>query len=306
LRDARHTSLHGLNGDRRLSITGKIAYFVFNRLNNAMPYTALDRRLEIRDFHPPDLGAYSSSLPRGNSPSRTLSDLFWITLPWEALRRELGEIRVLDIGCGSGQYGPQLLDWSGGRIASYMGADVQTQPTWAALERQDSRLRFVRLDASNPGEVAATARGCTFVMSQSALEHIEGDLQLFRELAAEAANQSGPSVHVHLCPSAACLKLYLLHGVRQYTPRTLSKISKLFIDSSVVVYRLGGRASNALHFEFITMPLMIRRSDDLRLTRPAKYEQRLHEAIRLDMASPQPSPAFYALVIQTHLGSRVF
>src|SRR5205823_3432032 len=105
-------------------------------------------------------------------------------------------------------------------------------------------------------------------------------------------------------PSAACLRLYLLHGVRQYTPRTLSTITRLFEDSDVALYRLGGRACNRLHYEFITKQLF--RRGDLRAARPEEYERRLAAAIDQDMARPQRSPAFYALVIHTRPRTRLF
>ncbi len=43
-----------------------------------------------------------------------------------------------------------------------------------------------------------------------------------------AAAINRPSILVHLMPSAACLRLYRHHGLRQYTPRTISKITRLF------------------------------------------------------------------------------
>jgi SAM-dependent methyltransferase len=290
------TSIHRFNGDRHLGPAGKAAYFLCNWLNNRFPSRVGDPRLSVRDFVCADLEARWTGLGRGSSPSRTLSDLFWQTRPWTQIHERLGGIRVLDVGCGSGEYGPRLIDWSGGRVSSYTGVDLKRHPRWPELEGADARLRFVESPAAAiAGSIPA---GTNFIMSQSTIEHLDGDLDFFRRVAVHASGLERPSMHVHLCPSAACLGLYLFHGVRQYTPRTLSRISRLFERAVVTVYRLGGRHCNRLHFEFITWPRLVH-GQDLRETRPDDYERRRRQAIVADMGSPQRSPAFYALVIET-------
>ena len=296
------TSIHRLNGDRRLPFgpAGKLAWLALNRLNNARPYQAVDPRLQIRDFRCDDLDTLAAALPAGISPSRMLSDLFWISLPWSAIQNELGgPIHAFDIGCGTGHYGPRMLSWSGGRIAEYVGTDVQVPASWP----DDPRLTFVRADAST---LTTFPPAANFIMSQSTIEHIDDDLRFFQQVRDHVQSRVEPTVQVHLCPSAACLPLYLLHGVRQYTPRTLSRITELFEDSELWLFRLGGRACNRLHFRFITGPHFIWRTGDRRTSEPAEYQARLVRAVAEDMSQPQQSPAFYALVIHTHPRSRLF
>ena len=298
------TSVHRLNGDRPLGYAGKLAYLPLNWLNNRFPERWVDPRLAVRDFQCSSLASRWPDLETGLSPSRALSNLFWMALPWERIREELGTINVLDVGCGSGHYGGQLISWSDDRVASYVGADVHAEESWRVLARQDPRLRFIQADASDLGLSIPDATN--LVISQSAIEHMDHDLQFFEHVRDHVRRLGAPALQVHLCPSAACLRLYLLHGVRQYTPRTLSHVTRLFEDSSVVLYRLGGRACNRLHYRFITAPLMIWRRGDLRLTRPAEYEHLLHAAIESDMGRPQRSPAFYALVIHTRPRAPLF
>lgn len=304
VQELKTTSIHRLNGDRQLPRGGKLAYFLLNWLNNRLPCSRVDPRLAIRDFQCSHLRSCWPQIQAGSSPSRTLSDLFWLTLPWDRIQEELGAIRVLDVGCGSGHYGPRLIAWSGDRLASYVGTDVQAHASWPVLERDDPPLRFIQADA---GEIApAIPAGTNFVMSQSTIEHMDHDLRFFEHMADYVRGLDAPALQVHLCPSAACLKLYLLHGVRQYTPRTLSHITRLFEDSRAVLYRLGGRACNQLHFQFITAPLVIWRQGDLRETRAAEYQRRLFAAIEEDLVRPQKSPSFYALVIHTSPRTRLF
>ena len=298
------TSGHHLNADRHLGTIAKAAYLLLNWLNNRRPYANLDRQLEIRDLARADLAARRVELPRGASPSRTLSDLFWLTLPWAAMRDELGEIRVLDAGCGSGDYGPRLLAWSGGAIASYIGTDVHPHERWAALEASDRRLRYAPSPAETFG--GSIPAGTNLFVSQSAVEHFDEDLHFFGQIRDYVDASTGPVLQIHLVPSQACLRLYHLHGVRQYTPRTLSRITRLFAPGArASVYRLGGRACNRLHYSFITRPSLLH-GRDRRKEQPDDYDRRLFEAIAQDMQQPQPSPAFYALVIHSRGTRRLF
>jgi hypothetical protein len=292
---SKSTSGHRLNADRRLSAGRKAAYFVLNALNNARPYASLDPRLSIRDFVCPDLAAHWRELPRGASPSRTLSDLFWQTLPWSSIGDQLGDVRVLDTGCGNGHYGPRLLRWAGGRIASYTGTDLHLHFPWTALATGDARLHFYASRAETFRD--SVPAGTNMFISQSAAEHFDEDLVFFEQIRDYVRAAPGPVLQIHLVPSQACLLLYHLHGVRQYTPRTLSRVTRLFPpDARAVIYRLGGYACNRTHFSFITWPTFLY-GRDLRKVRPEEYDRQLFEAISGDMSQPQRSPAFYALVI---------
>ena len=301
----RRTSCHRLNADRALGTLGKAGYFLLNWINNQLPYSGLDRRLTIRDFVRQDFAARWPALPRGASPSRTVSDLFWLTLPWRAMHDELGAIRILDVGCGNGQYGPRLLASAEGHIERYTGADARQHESWAALAAGDARLRFFRSAAESfRGSIPA---GTNLFISQSAIEHFDEDLVFFDQIRDYVRATEGPVLQIHLVPSQACLRLYHLHGARQYTPRTLSAVTRLFdSEGYAILYRLGGRACNQLHHEFITKPVLIRRGADLRQERPEEYDRRLFEAIAADMEHPDRSPAFWALVIHSRPKARLF
>lgn len=292
------TSIHALNGDHRLSRVGKAAYFLLNLINNSFPYSRVDPRMTIRDFEPRRSVENCYDLQPGGSPSRTLCDLFWHALPWTKVRQQLGAVHVLDVGCGGGQYGPRVLRWSDGLVSAYVGIDIKRHEEWSVLEASDRRLRFYCSDTRNLRE--AIPDGTNVFISQSALEHIDEDLELFRQILDYTHATQRPVLQVHLVPSQACLWLYLLHGVRQYTPRTISRVSRLFgQDASTLLFRLGGSRCNRLHHEFITRPALIQRRRDRRDEEPVEYARRLREAIATDTSRPQRSPAFYALVIQS-------
>lgn len=293
------TSIHGLNGDRPLGSIGKAGYFLLNWLNNQLPHRAVDRRLSVRDFACADWRERWPQLARGASPSRKMSDLFWMALPWSSLAEVLGDIHVLDIGCGSGRYGERLSRWSGNRIASYTGLDARAHPQWSVLERHHPGLRFIEASAAEVGRVIPDA--INVCISQSAIEHIDEDVRLFEQLRDFAERDRRKFLQVHLCPSAACLKLYLLHGIRQYTPRTISRITRLYGDDyRMSVFRLGGNACNRLHYDCITKPLR-RVGMDVRQANPDEYERRARNALEADFEWPSRAAAFYALVIHARL-----
>lgn len=207
---------------------------------------------------------------------------------------------MLDTGCGSGNYGSRLIKWSGGAIVSYTGTDVKEHPNWAVLRGKDTCLQFTSSSADDIRR--HIPEGTNFIMSQSAIEHFDNDLWYFKQIRDYVCSCKDSVIQVHLIPSSACLRLYGLHGVRQYTPRTISKITRLFNGFSYrILFNLGGAACNSLHYEFI-----IKSGMDLRDLKALEYDQRLLAAIEYDMQTPQTAPAFYALFIHSNWKRKLF
>ncbi len=284
------------NGDGHLRLDHRAAYLIANYLQNQQPYRAVDSQITISDFRLDDAAGSLQDVPGTPSPSRALSDLFWMHLPWADMQRELGSLNMLDLGCGTGSYALNFQRWGGGCLAKYTGLDQVAHPRWVELARADPSIDFVVGDMERLGR--QIPEDTTLIVSQSALEHVRDDERCFEELRRFAERVKRPLAMIHLVPSAACLPLYLWHGYRQYTPRTLSALTHMFADAERSIVRLGGAACNRLHWRFITWPLMIRGTGDLRDQQPAEYRRALEEAIVEDMRAPQPSPAFYAVMIR--------
>jgi hypothetical protein len=292
------TSFHGINADKPLPAYKKALYLFLNYWNNSFAYRRLDPRLNIKDFDAKDFKKTWYKIPETSSPSRRLSDMFWMSLPWADIQENLGSIRILDTGCGSGKYGDNLTEWSGNRIHNYLGLDIEANKKWPALMKKHDFFKFKELRASEIFN--HIPKDTNFFMTQSAIEHFDHDLTYFKHVNDYIQARKKPTVQVHIFPSQACLLLYLLHGVRQYTPRTISKITNLFDESSeATLFRLGGKHANKLHYDFVTKPLFFLRQGDLRNQKPKAYAKALQKAIRNDLKRPQKSPAFYALVIQS-------
>src|SRR4051812_35751726 len=145
------SSFNFINGDRRLLLPERILYRIINGLANQMPPKKTPHlllklfRLEHDTFHSSIL-----KLSRTSSPSRMLSDLFWMNLPWAEIERALGEINMVDAGCGSGGVFSRLREMSEDRIRGYCGFDVKNHPNWEILS--NDKFKFVTSTAERFSE----------------------------------------------------------------------------------------------------------------------------------------------------------
>src|SRR5439155_3691860 len=92
------------NGDGHLRADQRAAYLVLNAVDNLFPHRHHDAGLKVAHFQCAGASSRLGELPGTPSPSRAMCDLFWMHLPWPAMERELGPLRILDLGCGSGEY----------------------------------------------------------------------------------------------------------------------------------------------------------------------------------------------------------
>lgn len=301
---SKSTSFHHINGDRVLTQLEKRKWFFYNHLNNIQfPFFIKSSSFEQLDFHCKIDDAAWARLDQLSSPSRSLSDLFWMTLPWDRIQSELQSIRVFDIGCGKGGYCEKINAWSSGRIDGYDGFDIKSNPYWDVIHQKFPWANFSTL--ASPESIPELKQDTSFIMTQSALEHFEEDLAFFQQLQKMVLARKKNTIQVHLFPSAACINIYRLHGVRQYTPRSVVKIIRLFAPFSYsYLFKLGGKTCNDLHKEYITIPIKEGRGDQ-RPNFPEEYNSKMRSAIQKDMASPQKEPSFYALFIHSFNNSKI-
>jgi SAM-dependent methyltransferase len=291
--------LNAYSGDGRLRLHQAAAYLLLNALDNARPNAGADAGLEDARFACPPLLDELRRMAGTPSPSRAFCDLFWAHLPWAVLEERLGPIRMLDLGCGSGRYAEKFQTWSGRRLAQYTGVDLQTRAEWAAIANANPFATFQSADIEQIDRVLPP--DVNLIVSQSTLEHVRNDALVFEKIHAHAHASGRPLLQLHAVPSAACLRLYLWHGYRQYTRRTISTLTAPFADCSTRrLIALGGDACNALHWDYITWPLMIRRAGDRRDAEPERYRAALGDAIATDIARRSAHPAFYVLLIDSN------
>ena len=239
------------------------------------------------------------------SPSRMLSDLFWINIDWQKTKEALGEINILDLGCGKGGYLKKIFHWSNKLISSYNGIDLQEFPEWKNFTNDknykniDTSFTKLNVDENINNLKSFFPDKINFFMSQSALEHIKYDLEIFRQIKEYIVENGKPVTQVHLVPAPESLRLYLAHGYRQYGQKALSSIINIFKDfCEVKIFGLCGKNCNDLHFEYITEPIYYLNTPDKRETHPNEYEKELKKSIAEDMKThPVNSACFWALEI---------
>lgn len=295
------SSIHRLNADHKLSSWGRRMWYSLNWLNNSISPNTKSKRLKLKSFKPELSEKTWAAIEPKSSPSRVLSDLFWMQLPWPRIQSELGEVHILDTGAGSGRYGEALQTYSGGRVTSYTGLDESPHPDWPARMQRNPFIRLQAADSANFAELIPP--NINLFISQSAIEHFPEDLSYFRQIREYVAKRSDPILQIHLFPSAACLRLYRFHGIRQYTPRTVSMIAALFPDSTSTLFALGNSKCNKLHFEYITKPVLLQGKADRRETETAQYSKLLRETISANVDS---EPSFYALIIHSRAKAGLF
>lgn len=189
------------------------------------------------------------------------------------------ELRVLEIGCGSGSLCRRLAAL--GYFGSYLGVDIadrfDTTPV-AGFER-----RFVSADIHtfDPGNARFD-----LIISVSALEHVPSDSQLIDRLPEWLASDG---FELHFLPSGWGLLVYLWHGWRQYP---LASIGKRF-GSGAVATPLGGLPTTLLHFCFITIGEMLLPLDARRRW-PKLYQRLLDSGLKFDRYFPW-CPTMYAV-----------
>lgn len=300
----RSTSIHSLNADRGLSKPKKLAYLFLNWVNNFFPYFNVDHRIEFRSFADKNWRKEASYTFESSSVGRRLSDIFWRTLPWDKIKEELGEIHVFDTGCGQGNYSVRLQDASGGRISSYTGIDMKRRENWDKLEKENSNFRF--LESSSSDITSLIPPKANLFVTQSAIEHFEEDLRFFEQIKGFLEKANKPVIQIHNFPAKAILPIYLFHGVRQYTPRNISKITRLFTDAKFYLYGLGGSAGKWMQWRYFTWPLLILRKKAKWSEDVSRYNKEVIRAIDSDMRKPSTSPIFWVLIIHSHLKKAIW
>ena len=313
-KDAKSTSIHNINGDRPLTAADKAFYLLFNHISNNIMSNQdilLQDNIEVSDFILAKERFESlwsqRFLETTSSPSRVMCDMFWMSLPWEKIENTIGPLKIADLGCGKGQYLKLLRNCTAG-IRDYRGFDHQPRREWSQCQAwglaHDVNTQFETIDLETTSIMSALTTppaDTNLIISQSFMEHIKNDLEVFEDLRDFMLKRTRPTMQVHLLVASAAAPLFLLHGYRQYGIYALKQITDLYRDPrfELKLYKLADGLSNKVHFEYITDPIYLKNSVDGRETAPDAYRKALKNALLEDMTTPIEDPSFWALVIET-------
>jgi len=261
-----------ISGDGKMSTADRVRYLWRNALRNIRPRR---RTVRAKAYHPDAItDAWAVA-----SPSRALT-LSFLEAKLSDVQPHMN-VRVLDIGCGSGFMSDTLavLGYQG----VYTGIDIGDRFR-TNVAHPDAFVRtFINADA----HTFHADKPYDLIISFSALEHIPDDQKLIAHLNTVLSDEGA---HLHIVPAAWGLPLYLWHGFRQYS---LADIEQRFGGADLKVYALGGLFSFMLHFSFITvLEILLRVPVRQKLRRPYMA---LHRAcLRLDRFAPI-APAAYVI-----------
>jgi hypothetical protein len=290
------SSFNWISGDHPLGLGKKGLYCALNVAHNLIPSGRARRELGVESFRVPasELSALVDAADPNAGPSRALSDCFLRTQDWPSIRRRLGEIHVVDAGCGNGGYARKLFEFAGGALTSYLGFDANEHPDWAALRAPG--IDFVKASAERFS--AQIPADTNFFFSHSALEHFREDLGFLAGIRDFIAQSGRPTLQIHVVPAPTGLALYCFHGYRQYPRHALLKIRDLFNEtgSDVRIYSLGGYHSVALHLRRITLPTLRGQSSE---AGSPGYASELRQVLANDLIAPAGPPAYYVIVIES-------
>ena len=299
------SSFHKFNSDRNnLNFFQKIYWLVLNFINNFLP-NANYKPFKIVGFKNFKFQNYKDK-NLNVTPSRFLSNMFWENFNWTLLKEALKDINILDTGCGSGQFALELFSYYE-NINSYTGIDFQKFAKWKNISENNNSINFIQNSSTNLKN--SIPINTNLFISQSAIEHFEDDLLYFRQIKQFITKTNSEVFQIHLFPSEACLWTYLCHGVRQYSPRSISKIVEIFLDNSyAVLYPLGGKNLNNFHFREITIPLMItKKYKNYTFMNQDKYKVSMIESLKKDLKIKSKTKAtFYALLIHSNYKDILF
>jgi hypothetical protein len=296
---ARSSSKHTINADFELTRKLKVSYFVLNLLSNLHSKYKTSEFL-LRKFNPRDetLSSALMDISEPTSPSRIMCNMFWNDLDWSLMAQNLkGPLKVIEVGCGSGRYGLMLDGLSS--INSYLGVDIKDSHDW-----HQNSSKMISFQIGSYEDFATHATDQNLIITQSALEHFNGDLDFFSSIGQYANSKNFPVLSIHLFPSTVGLFTFLLHGIRQYNRRTISDLVSIAKPQGPgTLYALGGWRSNFAHFTRITLKSLIFRKS-LSANEVVSFLSKVRSAIRRDCESSSCLfPSFYALVISWNCDS---
>ena len=154
----------------------------------------------------------------------------------------------MDIGCGNAAYFNRLNEYAQVSL-DYLGIDIYKDKSLIDYQ-SDPRFSFQSIESFSTDFVCNMIdEGINLISSIFTLEHIENDLRYLYSINEAIQRTSREVLQIHVLPSAECLYYYFLHGFRQYTPRTLSKFTRLYSSSSTCY--LIGIGGNQTHKYFL-------------------------------------------------------
>ena len=231
------------------------------------------------------------------TPTRLLCNAFWNSINYKNLKKKIeSDFNFFDIGCGSGSYGGFFKKLAGENFSSYTGLDIYKNSNYPKefnhiISKAEKIYQYIE-------------KKTNFVISQSALEHIEKDVYVIEETTRKLIENNKPFIQIHMVPASKCLWLNLWHGYRQYSKKNLSQILHNFkkkFNLNALIVPIGGNYSYWTQLRYITIPVyftkLIFKNKQFAWQKQKNVEKKIIESVSKELDCKQENPLFWAIII---------
>ncbi len=282
------------SGDKKLNLIEKIIWF-FLSFANIKFNSNIAKRINLKKFYINKKLITKNEIFKTKSPVRLICNTFWQSINWKEINQNLkNDLRILEVGCGTGRYFDFLKKLSKSRKFKYTGIDIINRNFH---KRKD---KFFYLDDAN--NVDLYLDKVNFLFTQSAIEHFEHDLIFFKKISKFLNKKQKKFIQVHLFPSESCLYTYLFHGYRHYNYKMISKLTESFGDNhNFDLFHMGSKNTNKFTFKQITLNRIFKKKID------TIDIEKLRESVQKDNKIMSfKNSSFYCLVILSNLEIKNF
>ncbi|WP_181704421.1 hypothetical protein [Chthonobacter albigriseus] len=281
-----------INGDLKLNPIQRARYYWHHyRRNIRENGPPLAREI----YWPPtsqDCEPTLDKLTFNRTPTRLLCNIFWSLVDWKLLAQEMGPLRIHDMGCGSGRYG-LLIREAATVPVSYHGFDIAAYDSWDGYSDENTKM-----STFDGQDFASTFfEKPNLFITQSALEHIPGDLTYFKA-AAEYCSGLDKALQIHMVPPSKGLWQWGPHGWRQYNRTMLRKFeAALPPGMTMTVFCLGGGELVKLHRKWAHRRFLVKKIKKDPVYQQ-KYKSEWIDAIDRSAPVGVDEAAFLAIVVE--------